>query len=107
MLSAARAITMFAPDNTAFDALGAGNRQALLTTRPDLARALEFSLVAGRVTPAELGRHHVLTTVAGTKLSLTRSGPTFSVNNATVTCGNVQTANATIYVVNRLIVPGS
>jgi uncharacterized surface protein with fasciclin (FAS1) repeats len=107
MLSAARALTVFAPDNAAFDALGAGNLQALLTTRPDLVRLLEFYLVAGRVTPAELARRHVLTTVAGTKLSLVRSGPTFTVNNATVSCGNIQTSNATIYVVDRLVVPAS
>jgi uncharacterized surface protein with fasciclin (FAS1) repeats len=107
MLSAGRALTVFAPDNAAFYALGAGNLQALLTTRPDLVRVLEFYLVAGRVTPAELARRHVLTTVAGTKLSLVRSGPTFTVNNETVTCGNIQTSNATIYVVDRFIVPGS
>jgi uncharacterized surface protein with fasciclin (FAS1) repeats len=105
MLSAARALTVFAPDDAAFYALGSGNLQALFTTRPDLVRVLEFDLVAGRVTPAELARHHVFRTVGGTKLTLARSGETFGVNNATVTCGNVQTSNATVYVVDRFIVP--
>jgi uncharacterized surface protein with fasciclin (FAS1) repeats len=36
-----------------------------------------------------------------------RYGRSLGVNNATVTCGDVQTANATVYVVNRLIVPAS
>jgi len=107
MLNAAGALTLFAPDNAAFDALGAGNLQALLATRPDLIRVLKFHLVAGRLTPAELARRHVVTTMAGTKLHLARAGHTVAVNNATVTCGNVQTANATVYVVSRLIVPTS
>jgi uncharacterized surface protein with fasciclin (FAS1) repeats len=104
-LNAAKALTVFAPDNAAFGALGAGNLQALLATRPDLLRVLKFHLVAGRVTPAELARRHVLTTMAGTKLYLARSGHSLGVNNATVTCGNVKTSNATVYVVSRLIVP--
>jgi uncharacterized surface protein with fasciclin (FAS1) repeats len=106
-LNATGALTLFAPDNAAFDALGAGNLQALLATGPDLVRVLKFHMVAGRLTPAELARRHVVTTMAGTRLSLARAGHTVAVNNATVTCGNVQAANATVYVVSRLIVPTS
>lgn len=107
MLNAARALTIFAPDDAAFDALGAGNLQALLATRADLVRVLKFHLVAGRVTPAQLAKRHVFRTVAGTKLYLAHSGRSLGVNNAAVTCGNVLTSNATIYVVNRLIIPDS
>ncbi len=107
MLNAARALTVFAPDNAAFDALGAGNLQALLATRPDLVRVLKFYMLPGRVTPAELARRHVFTTVAGTKLYPARSGQSLGINNARVTCGNVQTSNATVYVVDRMIIPGT
>jgi uncharacterized surface protein with fasciclin (FAS1) repeats len=106
MLNTAKALTLFAPDDAAFDALGAGNLQALLATRPDLVRVLKFHMVAGRVAPAELAKRHVFTTVAGTKLYLARLGQSLGVNNAAVTCGNVQTSNATLYVINRLVIPG-
>jgi uncharacterized surface protein with fasciclin (FAS1) repeats len=106
-LNTARALTVFAPDNAAFRALGADNLQALLATTPDLVRVLRFHLVAGRVPPAELARHHVVATVAGTKIHVFRSARSLGVNNATVTCGNVQTANATVYVVDRLVTPAS
>jgi uncharacterized surface protein with fasciclin (FAS1) repeats len=105
-LNAARALTIFAPDNAAFEALGTGNLTALLATRPDLVRVLKFHVVTGRVTPTEIAWRHVFTTVAGTKLHLERSGRSLGVNNATVTCGNVQTSNASVYVVSRLVVPG-
>lgn len=107
MLNAASALTVFAPSDTAVKSLGTGNLQALLSTRPDLVRVLKFHLVAGRVTPAELAKRHVVTTLAGTKLYLARTGQTLGVNNASVTCGNVQTSNATVYVVNRMIIPVS
>lgn len=107
MLNTARALTLFAPDDVAFDALGAGNLQALLATRSDLVRVLKFHLVAGRVAPAELAKRHVFTTIAGTKLYLARFGKSLGVNNVAVTCGNVQTSNATLYVINRLVIPGS
>jgi uncharacterized surface protein with fasciclin (FAS1) repeats len=107
MLDAASALTVFAPDNAAFDALGAGNLKALLATTSDLVRVLKFHLVAGRVAPAQLAKRHVLTTVGGTKLYPARYGQSLGINNAAVTCGNVQTSNATIYVVNMLIIPGS
>ena len=106
MLNAARALTVFAPDNAAFHALGAGNLQALLATRPDLVRVLKFHLVAGRVTPAQLRKRRVFTTAGGTKLYLAPSGHSVGVNNATVTCGNVKASNATVYVVDRMIIPG-
>jgi len=105
MLDTASALTVFAPDNAAFDSLGPGNLPALLATRPDLVRVLKFHLVAGRVTPAELVKGRVLTTLAGTKLNVAHSGRSLSINNAAVTCGNVQTSNATVYVVSRFIVP--
>lgn len=106
-LNSVRALTIFAPSNAAFHAIGAGNLRELLATRPDLVRVVTFGLVPRRVPPAELVGHHVLTTVAGTKVSVVRSGHSFGVNNAAVTCSNVRTANATVYVVNRLLVPGS
>jgi uncharacterized surface protein with fasciclin (FAS1) repeats len=106
-LNTASALTVFAPDNAAFYAIGAGNLQALLATTADLVRVLKFDVVARRVAPAELVKRHVLTTVAGTKLHPARYGQSLSVNNASVTCGNVQTSNATVYVVNRMIIPTS
>lgn len=106
-LNAARALTVFAPDNASFRSLGAGNLDALLSTGPDLVRVLKFHLVTGRLTPAELAKRHVLTTVAGTKLKLALSGHSLTVNNAPVTCGDVRTSNATVYLVSRVIVPAS
>lgn len=107
MLNSAPSLTVFAPDNAAFRLFGTGNLQALLTTRSDLVRVLKFQVVAGRVTPARLARPAPLTTIAGTKLDPTKAGTTFDINNASVSCGNLRTANATVYIVDKLVVPAT
>jgi uncharacterized surface protein with fasciclin (FAS1) repeats len=106
-LNAARSLTIFAPDNAAFQAFGTSNLRALYATRSDLVRVLKFQIVAGRVRPAELARQRVLTTLGGTKIYPAKAPPSYYVNNAWVTCGNLRTANATVYVVNRLVVPAT
>jgi uncharacterized surface protein with fasciclin (FAS1) repeats len=105
MLNSAPALTVFAPDNGAFGAFGTSNLLALYSTRADLVRVVKFQVVAGRVPPTELARQRALTTLGGTKIYPGRAPPSFYVNNAWVSCGNLRTANATVYVVNRLVVP--
>ena len=106
-LNAAPAVTLFAADNPGFRVLGQGNLRALLTTKPGLARMITFQAVAGHVTPAELGRGRVLTTLGGTRIHPSKAGTTYYVNNAWVTCGNLRTANGTLYIVTNLIIPNS
>ncbi len=107
ILNAAPSLTVFAPDNAAFQILGTGNLKALFSTRSDLAPVVRFHVVAGRVRAGELYRQKVLTTIAGTKLYASRAPPSYYVNNAWISCGNLRTANATVYVVNRVVIPGT
>ena len=81
MLNTAPALTVFAPENAAFQALGSNNLQALFTTRSDLAPVVKFQIVAGRVLPGELFRQQVLTTIGGTKIYPARAAPSYYVNN--------------------------
>jgi uncharacterized surface protein with fasciclin (FAS1) repeats len=106
-LNSAADLTVFAPDNSAIADLGGGNWQALLATRPDLVRALKYQIVAGRVTPTELAKGRVLTTLGGTKIYPGPSGTSYEVNNGWVLCGNLKTANATVYVVSRVLIPST
>jgi uncharacterized surface protein with fasciclin (FAS1) repeats len=107
MLNTAPYLTVFAPDNAAFAFLGSGNLQALFSTRSDLEPVLKFQIVAGRVRPAELARRRVLTTIAGTKIYPARAAPSYFVNNGWITCGALRTANATVYIVNQVLIPNT
>jgi uncharacterized surface protein with fasciclin (FAS1) repeats len=107
MLNTAPALTVFAPENAAFQGLGASNLQALFTTRSDLAPVVKFQIVAGQVRPAELYQQRALTTIGGTKIYPARAAPSYFVNNGWITCGNLRAANATVYIVNEVLIPAT
>ena len=104
-LNAAKAITVFAPDDAAFGALGRGNLTTLLADKSDLIRVIEYHVVSGRQTPADLASGRHLTTLLGTVIIPAKSHGKYRVNNAQVICGGIQTANATVYIVNKILVP--
>lgn len=104
-LNSASAVTLFAPDNSAFKALGKGNYKTLMANPADLAKVLKYHVVKGRVTPAEMAARKPLPTLAGLPVHPVESRNVYKVNGARVICGNLHTANATIYIVNAVLVP--
>jgi uncharacterized surface protein with fasciclin (FAS1) repeats len=104
-LNTAAGITVFAPVNDAFGKLpkatldkALGDPKGLLTT------VLTYHVVAGRLTPAELPGMHK--TLQGGSIDVAGSGTDFTVNgSAHVVCGNVPTANATVYLIDSVLLP--
>ena len=103
-LNTAKSITVFAPDNQAFKNLTAHD-MAMMSGMTELAKILKYHVVTGRITPAELAHGMTLTTVEGSQLKTSRMGSVYEVNNANVTCGNLHTANATVYIINTVLMP--
>jgi len=106
-LNAAKSVTVFAPDDNAFAGIGTGNVSTLMASRSDLARVLENHIVTGRVTPRDLASGVPLTAISGSTLHPAKADGLYQIDNATVVCGNVKTANATIYVINKVLVPSA
>ncbi len=105
-LNTAKDITVFAPTNDAFAAMdkatldkAMGDPKGLLTT------VLTNHVVEGRLTPEMLAGDHK--TLAGTTITVEGSGEDFTVGKAKVVCGNVQTANATVYIIDGVLLPAS
>jgi len=103
-LNSMHAITVFAPANTAFAGLPASDMTMMHSTA-ELAKILKYHVVNGRVTTAELASGKPLTTLEGDTLRPSKMGSVYEVNNADVICGNIQTANATVYIINKVLVP--
>jgi uncharacterized surface protein with fasciclin (FAS1) repeats len=103
-LNSARNITVFAPDNEAFKKLS-GHEMAMMSGMAELAKVLKYHVVSGRITPADLASGKTLTTLEGSELKTSKMGSTYEVNNAAVTCGNLHTANATVYIINTVLMP--
>jgi uncharacterized surface protein with fasciclin (FAS1) repeats len=103
-LNTAKDITVFAPTNDAFAALpkktldsAMADPKGLLTT------VLTNHVVQGRLSPDQLAGDHK--TLAGTTITVEGSGEDFTVGKAKVVCGNVQTANATVYIIDGVLLP--
>jgi uncharacterized surface protein with fasciclin (FAS1) repeats len=103
-LNSMHAFTVFAPANTAFSKLPAA-QMSMMHSTAELAKILKYHIVSGRVTPAELAHGMALRTLEGGSVMGSRMGSVYEVNDAQVICGNIQTANATVYVINKVLVP--
>jgi uncharacterized surface protein with fasciclin (FAS1) repeats len=104
-LNSASGITVFAPDNSAFAKIPASTLKSVLANKTELTKILTYHVVAGRVTPAELASGKTLKTLEGSTVKPARMGSNYTVNGASVICGNVQTANATVYIINSVLMP--
>ena len=105
-LNTAKDITVFAPTNDAFAALDKATLdKAMADPKGLLTTVLTNHVVEGRLTPEMLAGDHK--TLAGTTITVEGSGEDFTVGKAKVVCGNVQTANATVYIIDGVLLPTS
>jgi len=108
-LNSAQDVTVIAPANPAFEAVPADQLQAVLADNAQLTAILTHHVIEGRLAPEELAGTH--TTLNGDEITIEGSGEAFTVAQtvtgtpASVICGNVQTANATVYIVDQVLAP--
>ncbi len=106
-------ITVLAPANPAFEAVPADALNALLADTAQLTTVLTHHVIPGRLTPEELAGTH--TTLNNDEVTVEGSGEQFTVAadgtvvgmEASVICGNVQTANATVYIIDQVLKPAA
>jgi uncharacterized surface protein with fasciclin (FAS1) repeats len=103
-LDSMHVITVFAPANDAFAHLPASEITMMHSTA-DLAKILKYHVVDGRITPAEFQAGMTPKTLEGSTVELSKMGAVYEVNKADVICGNIQTANATVYILNSVLTP--
>lgn len=98
-------ITVFAPVDSAFAKLPpAALKAALADPKGMLTKILTNHVVKGKITPDMLAGDHK--TLEGGTLTITGSGEAFKVNGGNnIICGNVPTANATVYIVDGVLLP--
>jgi len=104
-------ITVLAPANPAFEAIPADALNAVLADNAQLTAILTHHVIPGRLTPEELAGTH--TTVNNDEVTIEGSGEDFTIAmdgtilgmEASVICGNVQTANATVYIIDQVLKP--
>ena len=106
-LNSASNITVFAPDNAAFAKIPAATLKKLLADKAELTKILTYHVAPARYTPAQLSSGTAIKTLEGGMVTPAAMGSTYEVNKANVVCGNVQTANATVYIIDTVLTPPS
>ena len=104
-LNSASNITVFAPDNAAFAKIPPVTLKKLLANKAELTKILTYHVAPARYTPAQLSSGTAIKTLEGGMVTPAAMGSTYEVNKANVVCGNVQTANATFYIVDSVLTP--
>jgi uncharacterized surface protein with fasciclin (FAS1) repeats len=104
-LNSAKALTVFAPTDDAFAKIPKKTLDAVLADKATLTKILTHHVIEGQLGPDEIGGKH--DTLAGDTLTVKGSGEKFTVakDKAQVLCGNIPTANATVYVVDTVLMP--
>ncbi|NKX50303.1 fasciclin domain-containing protein, partial [Arthrobacter deserti] len=95
--------TVFAPVDDAFKEIPADTIKALKTDDATLSSTLTYHVVEGQLAPSDAAGEH--TTDQGGALKVTGSGDDLMVGGAKVVCGGVKTANATVYMIDSVLMP--
>ncbi|MGH3546716.1 MAG: fasciclin domain-containing protein, partial [Pseudonocardiaceae bacterium] len=111
-LNSAPALTVFAPSDSAFQALEAKNPGILnqLTTASDvatpnskLAKILTYHVVGTRYDAAGLVQAGTVDSLEGAKIKIGGTAAAPTVNDVPVLCGNIPTKNATVFVIGQVL----
>ncbi|MET3565170.1 Uncaracterized surface protein containing fasciclin (FAS1) repeats [Leifsonia sp. 98AMF] len=97
--------TVFAPVDDAFKKIDPATIESLKTEAgtATLTSILTYHVVPGQLAPSDIDGTHK--TVEGGDVTVTGSGDSMKVNDANVICGGVKTANATVYLIDSVLMP--
>ncbi|WP_155372725.1 fasciclin domain-containing protein [Catellatospora vulcania] len=105
-LNNAEAVTVFAPTNEAFTKIPKADLDKVLADKELLKKILTYHVVDGKTAPDALAGTHK--TLEGQDITVTGSGTEFKVNDtAMIVCGNIQTRNGVVYLVDSVLMPPS
>ncbi|MFV8053753.1 fasciclin domain-containing protein [Mycobacterium sp. 48b] len=95
--------TVFAPTDDAFAKVDPATIDMLKTDSAMLTKILTYHVVPGQASPAKVVGTRP--SVQGASVTVTGSGDALKVNDASVVCGGVHTANATVYLIDTVLMP--
>ncbi|MEV6237463.1 fasciclin domain-containing protein [Lentzea sp. NPDC051838] len=95
--------TVFAPVDSAFAKIDAATIEKLKTDDALLTKILTYHVVPGQISPDKIVGDQ--TTVQTGTVKVSGSKDALKVNDANVICGGVHTANATVYLIDSVLLP--
>lgn len=102
-LNSTDAYTVFAPTDEAFAKIPKDQLDALLANKAQLTKVLTHHVVERQLNPMEvIGEHR---TLAKDIIDVEGDESGMTVGEANVVCGNIHTSNATVYVIDTVLMP--
>ena len=96
--------TVIAPTDDAFADVPKDDLDALAEDSDMLTKVLTYHVIPGQLSPEEIAGEHK--TVEGSKVEVSGEGEDMKFDDAELVCGGVKTANATVYMVDAVMMPG-
>ncbi|KIF73676.1 fasciclin [Streptomyces sp. 150FB] len=104
-LNSAQNITVFAPTNEAFAKIPKADLDKVLADKATLTKILTYHVVGQKLTTDQLAKG-TYPTLEKSTLMTAGSGEAYKVNGtANVVCGNVSTSNATVDIIDTVLMP--
>jgi len=103
-LNSAQNLTVFAPSNDAFKKVPPKTLKKVLADKKMLSGILTYHVIGQNIAPTALSGGS-FKSLQGGMVTTSGSGESYKVNDANVICGNVKTSNATVYIIDTLLMP--
>lgn len=99
--------TVFAPVNSAFDKIDPAALEGVLADVDGLTGILTYHVIPEQLSSADLVAGGTFTTVNGADVTIAQVGETIVINGgaSAVQCADVPTANATVYLIDTVLMP--
>ncbi|GAA2115716.1 hypothetical protein GCM10009780_73910 [Actinomadura alba] len=104
-MNSAKDITIFAPTNAAFAKIPRAELDKIMANQKALSDIMSYHIVNQRMAPRARAASSSIKTMEGGMLRISGSGDSLKVNDASVVCGDIPTANATIYMIDSVLTP--
>lgn len=104
-LNSEKSLTVFAPTNDAFAQIPPKTLNSVLANKALLTKILTYHVIAGQLSPEQLAGTHKTLEGDTLKVSGSMASSVVGTQKATIVCGNVPTANATVYIINKVLMP--
>lgn len=95
--------TVLAPTDEAFEAVPEEDLEALGADADALTDVLTYHVIPGQMSPDEVEGEHE--TVNGAMVTISGEGDELMFDDAGLVCGGVQTDNATVYMIDEVLMP--
>jgi uncharacterized surface protein with fasciclin (FAS1) repeats len=98
-------LTVLAPSDEAFAKIPKADLDALMKDKVKLAAVLQYHVLAGNVSAADLKMMKDFGTVQGQRIKISSAGAALKINDATIVKADISASNGVIHVIDTVLMP--